>query len=318
MKKLLIGLIASTLFLVACDEKETQASLECEKKIAQQENSLMEKERELAQLKEGLAKTQAQLADIRQRFPALQVKNIQLIDKKENLSFKKDPDEEYLRDQSSIRFFVSSVKTGVEWLDNLLLKDLLGNYVNAEQNKITENKEVNYDLAKAFFEQRYQENLQQVKEDRPIGYEHVIETNYEGQRNNLVMFSQHYYYYEGGAHGINYTNYVNVDVNKKAVIQLDDLVSQINQPKLRDLLWERYIQDHTDENGKVYASVSDKKDFTVANNFHFKPYGISFVYPVYSLGSFVEGEIEIFASFDELKELMNKDYFRENATIEFY
>lgn len=320
MKKSLIGLMITAIFaLSACDEKSSQASLECEKKLAQQESHLMAKESELSQLKAELAKAQEKLThNANLSFPALQVKPVQLIDEKEYVSFKKDPNDEYERDPSVVRFFASSVKTGVEWLDNLLLKDLLAHYANVGQNKISEKNELNYGVAKSFFEQRYQEGLKQVKEDRSIGYERVIETNYEGQRNDLVMFSQHYYYYDGGAHGMNYTNYVNIDVNKKAIIQLDDLVSQKNQPKLRNLLWERYIQDHTDGYGKTDPNVIDKKDFTVSGNFYFKPYGISFVYPVYTLGPYSEGVVEIFASFYDLKDLINKAYLRESSAIEFF
>lgn len=158
-----------------------------------------------------------------------------------------------------------------------------------------------------FFERHFQQNVASAKQDKIMNEENS-RIYYMGQRNNLVMFSKHYYSFSGGAHGMYSTEYLNIDVNKKAVIQLDDLVSSKNQTKLKTILWENYTRERLDENGNYDDSFMAKKDFYIANNFYFSPNGITFVYPVYVLGAYAEGEIELSVSFEEISELLNKAY----------
>lgn len=318
MKKSVIALIiASVVALTACDDKTSQKLLETEKKLVQleasykkSEENLTTKESELAQLKTQLTELQATAAQAKkaqQAFPALQVETVQFVDKKETLKFEKDPQDEYAPEQSDVELSITGVKTGVDWLDELLRKQLVLSYLPQDRAGEIKGKAMSKEGLNAFFDRYFQQNVASAKQDKIMNEENS-RIYYMGQRNNLVMFSKHYYSFSGGAHGMYSTEYLNIDVNKKAVIQLDDLVSPKNQAKLKTILWENYTRERLDENGNYDDSFMAKKDFYIANNFYFSPNGITFVYPVYALGAYAEGEIELSVPFEEISELLNKAY----------
>lgn len=287
--------MTSIFVLTACDDKTSQQSLESDKRVAQLNS-------ELTELKTRVEKCTSQ------SFPALQVEKVSIFDKKEAVKFTPDVKDEITRDQSEIKFSVSGVKTGIEWLDALLYQHLLLNYGKESKQEAMANKEISSNDIKTFVEKRYQESIQKLKEDKLIGYENIVDSYYIGQRHNIAMFSQSFYYYEGGAHGMDYTNYLNIDVNKKKVIQLDDLVSPQNQVKLQDILSENYLVNHPDEREHFSGSDVEKALFKIPNNFYFTPSGINFVYPVYALGAYSDGQVEVSVNFYDLKGLINKDY----------
>lgn len=307
MKKSLLALFISTTFMLsACDDQVSQKLLETEKQVVQlttdykkAQDALALKEKELESIKSEfeLLKAEAQKA---QSFPALQVEIVPLFSKEGVVKHKKDPQDEYSPEESRISVFASTAKTGVKWLDQLVLQQLF----QGEDSKAVLTEEA----ARQKLNAMYLNSESAAKEDKVIGYSDSMSTYYLGQRNNIVTFTQLFHSYSGGAHGIYHTEYLNVDINKKSLIKLDDLVSKKNQPKLQESLWESYKSSRIDENGQADL-FTDKKDFYIADNFYFTERGITFVYPPYALGSFAEGEIELEVDYDSLKEIMNKDYF---------
>lgn len=325
MKKSLIALlIASVVALTACDDKTSQTLLDTEKKLVQLEANykkaqehLSAKEAELTQLKTqltALQETVAQEKEKPQTFPALQVEAVQLVDKTQTLKFEKDPADEYAPEQGEVALSIFGVKTGVEWLDALLREQLVLSYLPQDRQGDVKGKAMSNEALNAFFERHFQQSVSLTKEEKVMANEENSILHYMGQRNNLVMFSHHYSSYSGGAHGMYGTNYLNIDINKKAVIGLDDLISPKNQAKLKAILWETYTRDRLDEKGNYDDSFMAKKDFYIANNFYFSPNGITFVYPVYALGPYAEGEIELSVPFGEVGELVNKAYAFSQST----
>lgn len=316
MKKSLIALIIASVFVLsACDDKTSQKLLDTEKRLVQLESSFKKseenlalKENELANVKTELNRLKAQEETFNQQsFPALNVEIVKLFDKQETLKFPKDPSDEFAREESEVAVFASMAKTGIDWLDELLLTHLMSSGSNDSLAKMQ--KPINLQTAQTFFDEQYRGLINSAKEDKGLGYIESAETYYIGQRNNIATFTQSFYSYSGGAHGMGYTNYLNIDTNKKTIIQLDDLISPKNQPKLRELLWENYTRDRLDENGKFSEDFMTKKEFTISNNFYFTANGITFVYPVYQLGPYAEGEVELAISFAQLKDLVNNVYF---------
>lgn len=324
MKKSLIALlISSVLVLSACDDQVQQKLLEAEKKIVQLEtdyktvqDSLTAKENELTQTKTTLASKESELAALQaenekhkqQAFPALQVEIVPLFKKTGVIKHSQEKKEEFAPEQSEISVSASTAKTGVEWLDQLLLQELYNNYLSREEQDKQPNKAVSEADMVKFFSEMYQTSEKAAKEDKPIGYEDFASTYYVGQRNNIVSFTQNFYNYTGGAHGMYHTRYLNIDINKKAVITLNDLVSPKNQNKLKEQLWAIYVSTQAEKGTQETELFTPKKEFFVAENFYFDQHGITFVYPVYALAAYAEGETELTLSYDELKDLLNPDY----------
>lgn len=300
MKKSLLALfIGSAVILSGCKDEQLNAKLlDTEKQVAQLEAKLQQTQSQLAQKEAESEKAQ-------QTFPALQVEIVEFFNKSTVIKHKKDPNDEFFREETPVSVFVSVAKTGVEWLDNLLLLNMLDEKDRAN----LQDKNAIEKALMSRFEKNYQELLQAAKEDKQIGLHFSLNTDYFGQRNNIATFTQMDYAYTGGAHGTHYTKYLNVDINKKVVIRLDDLISAQNQAKLREILWETYRSERLDENGNFVGFV-EKSDFFVSEQFYFTPNGIRFVYPLYSIGPYAEGEVELTTSFYEVNELLNPAYQR--------
>lgn len=259
----------------------------------------MKQSKKIAQLEQDYAKVNQQLASFqeRQKFPALEVEIVELFNQFGKVKHTKNlEDEEFFREETEVSVFASTAKTGVEWLDQLLLNSLIG--AKSLTQPITEKE------AMAYFQQRYQQLETEAKEVKPIGLSDTVHTTYIGQRNNIATFTQFFEQYTGGAHGTHYTKYVNVDTNKKAVIGINDLVNSEHHEKLKAILWQRYQQ-----RGDAWSDSMDKNEMTIPNEFYFTLGGITFVYPIYQLGPYVAGEVEIETSFYELEPILNPDYF---------
>lgn len=306
MKKSLLTLLVITTFaLSACDDKALQ------EKISQAESKIQQLETELKTAKTALTEKQAEFDKLtseaeqtKKAFPALHVKIETLFDKTETLKFEKDPQDEFAREESGVSVFATAANTGVAWLDKLLLEQMI-----SSEDKPMEGTKEN---AQKYFNRQFTDFIATAKEEKPIGLSLSVVTQYLGQRNNIVSFSQFYDEYHGGAHGIYSSHFLNIDINKQAIISLDNLVKPEHKKKLKELLWQTYLMSNMDDSGK-YVGFADPKEFEIADNFYFTETGVTFVYPVYVLGAFAEGEIVLEANWFEINQWLNPEYQRTEA-----
>ncbi|MBF0784939.1 DUF3298 domain-containing protein [Muribacter muris] len=317
MKKSLLALLISSLIgLSACEDSNLpQKVFETEKKIVQLESDfnrvtkeLVAKETELDELKRAYETLKTEQDNAKQaatNIPALNVKIESLYHKTEKLKFKKDPKDEFAREESEITVSIDVPVTNIDWLDQILLNQAYQNfgYDDGKDKAAQVTKPMLVQMADELF----QSHLANAREDKPIGLDNVLSAFYLGQRNNIATFRYIDYTYEGGAHGIHSTQYLNIDANKKAVISLNDLISPKNQAELKAILWRIYESDNLDENGKYSGSV-EKAEFRIPDNFYFKDGDIVFVYGVYELGSYAEGNVELTVARYEINDLLNADY----------
>lgn len=316
MRKSLITLLISSVFMLsACNEKDTQAFNE---KLQQAEQTIAQLNQELAKSQQNLtaykAESEQKLAEVekvKEKLPALEVEIVPLFAKRETIKLK--PSAAEYRQEFKINYFISTAKTGLEWLDNLLVRQLWLNYVPAAVNDSAKTQDPNQVTGKekaellTLLEKAYQENLAQ---NDGIGYSDTAETSYVGQRGNIATFSQAFYSYSGGAHGMYYTKYLVIDTHKKTLLTLDTLMAKDNQAKAKALLWDEYVRSSpVNEEGKN-ETFTDKADFYLADNFYFTEYGITFVYPPYALGAFAEGEKELTLPWFEANKLITTEYQR--------
>ena len=305
MKKTLLACLTASLFVLSgCEDKVLT------EKLANAEKQIQQLTTDKTAIQAELSKKENELAELKKKqqesVPALQVEIVELFNKAEKIKHAKDPKDEFGVEESNIDVFVSTAKTGVEWLDQLLIGSILGNsFDETKQNPSYPKQQDVVDK----FEKIYGEFVEEAKEYKPLGLSTTVEMNYIGQRNNIITFVKDYYSYTGGAHGVGHSTYLNIDIKRKAVIKLDDLVSPTQQNKLKELLWERYTEDRRDENGKI-NTFTEKRDFEIAQDFYFTEYGISFVYPVYALGPYAEGEVKLELYFYQINDLLNKAYQR--------
>lgn len=309
MKKSLLALfIASSLVLTGCDDQKNEA-LNQKLQQAEQQISVLK-----AKLAKNSEKPTASSEKVEATFPALQVEIYPLFEKSEVVKFsqeerKKQEDEFGIsREEAEVSRSIELAKTGVDWLDNLIAVETLKDY-RSENDKTA----LDHPLTqlKKLAEDAYQADFTEVKSGSTFAMQDNLTLFYVGQRNNIVTFRQFYYSFTGGAHGIYGSRYLNIDVNKKSVITLNDFVPEANQAKLKAALWEAYVARTQKQNGGEKAETYiEKADFEVSSEFIFTPEGVRFVYPPYAIGAYAEGEIELEVDWYTINPLLNVDYQR--------
>ncbi|MCK3658865.1 hypothetical protein A4G18_09145 [Pasteurellaceae bacterium Pebbles2] len=313
-------ILASTLALSACQEDEKNKANASKAAPAEQN---------VAQLKADLEKAQAELKETQQKLekaqsgiPSLIVKEVEILEEKEEFTREKPADakeDDYFLLESSLEFNVNAVETDYPWINDLLYGEMIddieedGDAVDgAETKKAQKAKDPNASPKEQFIAQvkdHYEYALDQTKNFETFGYEYYESMSYSGQRNYILSFAHSAYIFSGGAHGMNWTNYINIDAEKKSIIRLNDLVEPKKQDVLKSLLWAHYV-DRKREQGIEDEAEYDTQfdDLTISEQFYFTSDGISFVYPPYAIGTYAEGEITLTVNWDEVKNIVTPNY----------
>ena len=256
-----------------------------------------------------------QVDSAKSSFPSLQTKNVTLFEKSEKVRFEPNDGEDYFSDdeptEAELNYFFNSVETGVQWLDNSIIREILVtlNQDNELSDKIDLNivkkgEEKTVLLNK--LQKNYDEELYKLKEGGYLGTVYSIETTYIGQRQNIITFSQVRNVYLGGPHGTYSTRYLNFDVDKKTLLSLNDVFPRDNQKKLKDLLWENYKAKTTStENENTFVS---KEKFHISTEFYFSPDGINFVYAPAVLTPFEKGETTLQLYWADIDKIITPEY----------
>ena len=295
MKKLFIAvLVAGVMGLTACHDKDTQKQAET-----------------IAQLNEQVATLQKQVADLAEN-QMIRVEPEVLFQKTEKIpsSMSEGNDQEW----HQVKFDITTLKTSSDWLTELLLNEVIKRF-GVDKNIKIDNKQQFIE----FLQHNMADALKEAKEYEMSAYETQMLTEYLGQRENIATFTIFSHNYTGGAHGLYGTDFILVDLKKKAVIKVEDIFVKSAQDKLKSLLWERYRNQYHNEQGELIEPFMSKDDFYVSENVYFSREGITFVYPLYALGSYAEGEKELTLSFyeNDLKSILTPEFqFLSKDTLE--
>ena len=294
MKKLLVSALAvAGLTLTGCNDEEKNALSEQVKKQTQT----------IEQLNAQVNTLQRQVLDLAEN-QAIRVEPEVLFEKSESIKFDKTPSEssdDYAPESGEAKVSVKALKTNMDWLTDLLVNELIRQFTAEGKVKI-ENKQQFVE----YLQTLYVDSVQEVKEFELIGISTNVDVEFLGQRENIATFTMGYHHYSGGAHGMYSTQFVNIDLDKKAVIRLDDVFTKAEQNKVKALLWEIYQNESRGDNGERQEPFTAKADFYLSDNFYFSQDGIVFVYPPYALGPYAAGEKELRLSLyrDEVKALL--------------
>ena len=286
MKKLFIAvLVAGVMGLTACHDKDTQKQAET-----------------IAQLNEQVATLQKQVADLAEN-QMIRVEPEVLFQKTEKIpSFTSEGNDQ---EWHQVQFDITTLKTSSDWLTEFLLSEVIKQFGVDEKLKIKSKQQFI-----AFLQKDMESLLEETRKDDFFAYRVQIRVKYLGQRENLATFMLFSDHYSGGAHGVYSTNFIHVDLHKKAIIKLDDIFEKSTLNKVKALLWETYKNQQRDERGELTEPFSAKEDFYVSENVYFSHEGITFVYPPYALGSYAEGEKELTLSFyeNDLKNILTPEF----------
>lgn len=282
MKKTLVAaLISSVILLTGCQDKDTET------KIKQLNQTVAQLTTENVKLKEQIEKT----------VPAIFVENDEIFNQSEIIKHPKSK-EDYQPEETKIEYSISTIKTNIDWLNDLLWK------------KLTENEEMK-NISREQFVARYQtafeEDKKEVKETPSFGISHSMWTDFIAQKEKLATFAISFYDYEGGAHGIEGNRYFTIDLTTRHILTLNDLFNEKDLPKVKTLLWEQY-----NNSNKEYEPVIGADSFNLSNNIYLDSRGVHFIYDVYEIAPYAAGEQDLFLYFGQLEELFKPEFKRSN------
>ena len=139
MKKTLVtALISSVILLTGCQDKDTEA------KIKQLNQTVAQLSAENTKLKEQIEKT----------VPAIFVENDEIFNQSEIIKHPKSK-EDYQPEETKIEYSISTIKTNIDWLNDLLWKKLTEN---------EETKNVSREQFVASYQTAFEEDKKEVKE----------------------------------------------------------------------------------------------------------------------------------------------------------
>lgn len=282
MKKTLVAaLISSVILLTGCQDKDTEAKIKQLNQIVEQLSAKNTK------LKEQIEKT----------VPAIFVENDEIFNQSEIIKHPKSK-EDYQPEETKIEYSISTIKTNIDWLNDLLWK------------KLTENEETK-NISREQFVARYQtafeEDRKEVKETPSFGISHSMWTDFIAQKEKLATFAISFYDYEGGAHGIEGNRYFTIDLTTRHILTLNDLFNEKDLPKVKTLLWEQY-----NNSNKEYEPVIGADSFNLSNNIYLDSRGVHFIYDVYEIAPYAAGEQDLLLYFGQLEELFKPEFKRSN------
>lgn len=314
MKKSVFALLVSSAILLAgCDERiDTNKLLEAEKTIVNLESQLKTAQTELAKLQEestaykNLKTEYDTLKSVLEKqqatLPSLEVEIVEVANISEAVKFDKQTQEEFGIESGRLELFASTPKTNVEWLDKLLLNAIFGS------EKFNPDS---IEALKQYYAEMHKESVGELKENGISELSSVIGSSYRYQRNHLAVFEANYNFYSGGAHGIYDSRVFNVDLKRKKLITLDELIKPNKQREVNEALWQVYMQETKKEGSPLYGLNEwvQREDFEISDNFELSESGVTFLYPVYALGPYAVGSTELFLSWDNQKDTLNREYY---------
>ncbi|OOS00091.1 DUF3298 domain-containing protein [Canicola haemoglobinophilus] len=236
-----------------------------------------------------------------QEIKNLQVNTITLFNKEESIVYPASTDE--LSPKKGIITVRGELsETGIEWLDQLLIKSTY-NLIDSQEN-IKKDNPTKQDLIKKF-QQIYDELANQAKESSAFGIAFELESYYTEQYHHIITFMNSLYSFYGGPHPFRNAYYQNIDINKRKVIEVNDIVSQHQQEKLKEILWKDYNHILIQKNIDNYIA---KEDFTISKQFYFDDNGITFVYQPYELLPYAYGYTILVVGWEQIQDIINPEY----------
>lgn len=272
MKKTFISaLILTALFTVTgCEDKEAKATIE------QQTQTIAQLTAENTQLKAEKEKAEKVI-------PAIFAEKDVIFEKVEKIKYSKSQERWFSSDEGEVNISLLGLKTNVAWLNDLLWSELV-------KNDFGENVSKTRDQMLSKYKTIWNDVKESLEKEPELGFSSNTWMMFVGQKEKLATFAIRYYSYTGGAHGLGGSEYLTVDMTTHKVLTLSDIIDQKKLPEVKELLWSFYTD---------YGRIKDedaftkKTDFDVSKNFYLAHDGIHFIYHVYEIASYAEGEQDL-------------------------
>ena len=272
MKKTFISaLILTALFTVTgCEDKEAKAT------IAQQTQTIAQLTAENTQLKAEKEKAEKVI-------PAIFAEKDVIFEKVEKIKYSKSQERWFSSDEGEVSISLLGLKTNIDWLDELLWSELV-------KKEFGENAPKTRDQVRSEYQTILNDVKASLEKEPELGFSRNSWMTFVGQKEKLATFAIRYYSYTGGAHGLGGSEYLTIDMTTHKVLTLSDIIEQKKLPEVKELLWSFYTDYGRIKDEEAFTK---KTDFDVSKNFYLAHDGIHFIYHVYEIASYAEGEQDL-------------------------
>lgn len=203
------------------------------------------------------------------------------------------------------------VQTQHLWLNELLSKQVLLSVSAFEweaKSATTKEWQTLTDYQERWSSESVQELTlyQQDSGLQQMEYELIAEADFISQRYQVASFKVFVYQFTGGAHGMYATRMLHVDLEAKKILTLDDVIVAEQSEQLEEMLYDAYLNYN-----EGFAQDWQNQENAIPllhDNFVITDEGLTFIYPVYELAPYVEGEVRLTLPNYELKGLIKERY----------
>lgn len=130
---------------------------------------------------------------------------------------------------------------------------------------------------------------------------------------NMVVINQFAYEYTGGAHGNYHSNYLCIDSRNKKLLTLQDILT-VDEPRLIQLLEAQTRKLFQIADGEPLNGYLLTDSLHVPDQFYISKKGITFVYGIYEIAAYANGEINLFIPYSKIQGMLTP-YFKERMKI---
>jgi hypothetical protein len=124
---------------------------------------------------------------------------------------------------------------------------------------------------------------------------------------SLLVYRFYYDEYTGGAHGMRAAIYINIDLNRKCPLTLDDVFAGDYKEALTDLIWNQLMADNNAATREELEEMGYGSTGEIAptENFYLNHEGITFFYNAYDITPYAMGSTAVSIPFDLLERWLN-------------
>ena len=237
----------------------------------------------IAQLTAENTQLKAEKEKAEKVIPAIFAEKDVIFEKVETIKYSKSQERWFSSDEGEVSISLLGLKTNVAWLNDLLWSEFV-------KKEFGENVSKTRDQVRSEYQTILNDVKASLEKEHELGFSRNAWMLFVGQKEKLATFAVRYYSYTGGPHGVGGNVYLTVDMTTHKVLTLSDIIDQKKLPEVKELLWRFYT-----DSGRIKDedAFTKKTDFDVSKNFYLAHDGIHFIYHVYEIASYAEGEQDL-------------------------
>ncbi|KAA6331960.1 hypothetical protein EZS27_019491 [termite gut metagenome] len=188
---------------------------------------------------------------------------------------------------------------GSEYTKEKSIEDVLNSYAKTYMENYRK------DTEPIFLQDNENQEIENMSKEWYFYTENIV-SKVQFCEGNLLVYRVDKDNYNGGAHGIYLTYFLNMGLTKKSPLSLNDIFKGDSYKELlTDLLWNQLMADNqvTTREELEEMGYGTTGDLVPSENFYLNKEGITFYYNVYEFAPYVMGPLEIRLPYESIEQI---------------